>query len=111
MQLRDGTQGFGQYRRLVIGQQWQVLDLLPGVPQALGVFQQLEQQPAAFAFLQAIGQQQRRRQPLLRQQANALQLSLEMPGRLAAHQQLGQHRPATPDAGTDVALPWQYSQQ
>ena len=38
----------------------QVPNLLPGITQAFGTIQKLEQQPAALTVLQAISQQQRR---------------------------------------------------
>ena len=88
-----------------------MLDLFPGIPQALGAFEEIEQQPAALAFLQAIGQQLRRGQALIGEQAHAVQFTLKMPRRLAADQQLGQHRTAAPDAGADITLPRQHPQQ
>jgi len=34
-----------------------------------------------------------------------------MPRRFTANQQFGQHRPAAPDAGAHITLPWQHPQQ
>ncbi|MNG01181.1 hypothetical protein D3C84_841480 [compost metagenome] len=109
--LADRAQRLGQHRPLPIREHRQVLDLFPGIPQALGTFKEIEQQPAALAVLQAVGQQLRRGQTLSGEQAHTVQLTLEMPGRLGADQQLGQHRTATPDTGADITLARQHPQQ
>ena len=84
----------------------------PGVTEALRRVEVVEQQPAALAPLQPVGQQRRGGgQPLGREQTRPFQFALEMPCGLAAHQQLGQHLAPTPFAGTDVALPGQHPQQ
>ncbi|MNS77894.1 hypothetical protein D3C72_1114860 [compost metagenome] len=109
--LADRAQGFRQHRRLLIGQHRQVIDLLPGITEAGGVFQKLEQQPTALAVLEPISQQQRCGQALRRQQAHAIQLPLKMPRRFGADQQFGQHRTTTPDTGPDISLSGQHAQQ
>ena len=111
MHLADRAQRFGQHGCLLIGQHRQVFDLFPGIPQAFGALKEIEQQPAALAFLQAIGQQQWRGQALIGEQAHAVQLTLKMPRGFAADQQFGQHRTAAPDTGTDITLPRQNPQQ
>ncbi|MNO55777.1 hypothetical protein D3C76_462750 [compost metagenome] len=111
MHLSDRAQRLGQHRPLPIGQYGLLLHLLPGVAQAFGMLKEIKQQPATLAVLQAIGQQLRRGQPLGREQAHAIEFTLKMPCSLVADQQFGQHRPATPDAGTDITLPRQHPQQ
>ncbi|MNL00653.1 hypothetical protein D3C87_1210920 [compost metagenome] len=111
MHLTDRTQRLGQHRALPIGQYGLLFNLLPGVAQAFGMLKEIKQQPATLAILQTISQQLRRGQPLSREQAHAVQLTLKMPCGLAANEQFGQHRPATPDAGTDITLPRQHPQQ
>ena len=83
----------------------------PGVGQALGPFQKLEQQPATLTVLQAVGEQQRGSEALLGEQAHALEFALEMSRGVATHQQLGQHRPATPDGRAHITLAGQHPQQ
>ncbi|MNI73597.1 hypothetical protein D3C73_1296170 [compost metagenome] len=75
------------------------------------MLKEIKQQPATLAVFQAVGQQLRRGQALVGKSAHAVQFTLKMPCSLAADQQLGQHRPATPDTGTDITLPRQYPQQ
>ncbi|MNE64249.1 hypothetical protein D3C80_1596530 [compost metagenome] len=111
MQRGDGRQRLADHHLLGIGQRRLAFYRAPGVPQALGTVEVFEQQPAALAFLQAIDQQLRRDQSLLGQQSRTIQLALEMPGRLAADQQLGQYTLAAPVAGADIALPRQHPQQ
>ncbi|MCY1173833.1 hypothetical protein D9M73_140110 [compost metagenome] len=111
MHLTDCTQRLGQHRPLSIGQYGLLLNLLPGVAQAFGMLKEIKQQPATLAVFQAVGQQLRRGQALVGKSAHAVQFTLKMPCSLAANQQLGQHRPATPDTGTDITLPRQHPQQ
>jgi len=111
MHAGDRVQRFGEHSGLLIGQRRQAFDRLPGIGQAFGAVDKLKQQPAALAFLQTVGQQQRRGQALFGQQAHAVELTLKMPRRLAAHQQLGQHRATAPDTGAHIALARQHAQQ
>ncbi|MNL27410.1 hypothetical protein D3C87_1490010 [compost metagenome] len=111
VQLTNRAQCIGQDRRLLIRQQGQLLDLLPGLPQALGAFKVIKQQPAALAFFQAVGQQLRRGQALGGEQTHAIQFTLKMPCSLATNQQFGQYRPTAPDSGADITLPGQDPQQ
>lgn len=111
MQLANGRKGFAEHRSLGIVQRRPGLHGTPGVAEALRRLEVVEQQPAALAFLQSVGQQRRGGQSLGREQARPFQFALEMPCGLAAHQQLGQHLAPTPFAGTDVALPRQHPQQ
>ncbi|CRQ76465.1 hypothetical protein PAERUG_E16_London_17_VIM_2_04_14_02402 [Pseudomonas aeruginosa] len=111
MQLANGCQGFAEHRLLGIAQRRLGLHRTPGVTEALRRVEVVEQQPAALALLQPVGQQRRGGQPLGREQTRPFQFALEMPCGLAAHQQLGQHLAPTPFAGTDVALPGQHPQQ
>ncbi|MNE63382.1 hypothetical protein D3C80_1587280 [compost metagenome] len=96
---------------MLIGQHRQVFHLLPGITEALGTFKELKQQPATLAVFQAVSQQQRRGQALGGEQSHTVQLALEMSRRLAAHQQLGQHRSAAPYTRTDITLSGQNPQQ
>ncbi|MCY1453296.1 hypothetical protein D9M71_702780 [compost metagenome] len=96
---------------LLVSQHRQVFHRGPGIGQAFGAVEELEQQPAALAFLEAVGQQLGRGQALLGQQLHALQFTLEMPGSIATDQQFGQHRGAAPHAGPHVALARQHAQQ
>ena len=109
--LPDRAQRLCQYVLLLICQDRQTLHRFPGHIQALGVFQKLEQQPAALAFLQTVGQQQGRGQPLLGQQTHAIELALKIARSFRAHHQLGQHRTPAPDTGADIALARQHAQQ
>ncbi|MNF32883.1 hypothetical protein D3C84_136840 [compost metagenome] len=111
MQPGHQRQGLAEHGLLIIRQQRLPLDRAPGVPQTLGVIEVVEQQPAALAFAQAIGQQQRRRQALPGEQAGAVQFTLEGARRLAADQQLGQYLAPTPLGHADIALPGQHAQQ
>ena len=111
MHLRHRSQCLAQHLLLLVCQQRQVLHFGPGVGQAEGTLKKLEQQPAALALAQAICQKPRRGQPLPGKQAHALQLTLKVPRSAVAHQQLGQYGLATPDPGTDIALPRQHPQQ
>ncbi|MNZ56149.1 hypothetical protein D3C78_740890 [compost metagenome] len=109
--LRHRRQGFAEHQVLFIGQRRQGFDFSPGIGQAHGVFEKLEQQPTALAFAQTIGQQQRRGQALGGQQPRTLQLTLKMPGSTAADQQFGQYRLAAPDPGANITLARQHPQQ
>ena len=111
MHLANGCQRLAQYRHLLVRQYRQRRHRSPGIAQAVGTFKKLEQQPAALAFLQAIGQQLRGGQPLLCQQAHTIQLTLKVTRRLAAHHQFGQYGTPAPYPGADITLPRQYSQQ
>ena len=111
MHLGNRAQRFGEHGGLFVRQWRQVFDGEPSVGQALGPLDKFKQQPTALAVLQAIGQQQRCGQALLSQQAYTCKLTLKMPRRLAAHQQLGQHRATPPHGGAHIALPWQHPQQ
>ncbi|MNO85774.1 hypothetical protein D3C76_771520 [compost metagenome] len=77
----------------------------------MGALKEFKQQPATLAILQTVSQQQRRGQALGGEQSHTVQLALEMPRRLAANQQLGQHGPTAPDTRTDITLPGQDPQQ
>ena len=111
VQPADGVQGLAQHRLLGGGQQRLARHGAPGVPQALGAFQIVEQQPAALPSRETVSQQSRRSQALLGEQARAGQFALEMPLGLATDQQLGQHRAAAPTRQADIALPRQHPQQ
>jgi len=52
MHLRNRTQRFGEHRLLLVSQRRQGFDGMPGIGQAVGAFQKLEQQPTALTFLQ-----------------------------------------------------------
>ncbi|RMN45230.1 hypothetical protein ALQ59_05616 [Pseudomonas syringae pv. apii] len=75
------------------------------------MLQKLEQQPATFAFLQAVGQQQRCGQALFGKQTHPGQFTLKVPGGLVANQQFCQHGSASPHTGTHITLPRQHAQQ
>ena len=76
----------------------------------MGAVEVVEQQPTA-AVLLAVSQQLRSVQALLGKQTRTLHFTLKMPRSLAAHQQLGQHRPPAPDPGPHITLARQYPQQ
>ena len=109
--LPDRTQGLCQNSLLLIGQYRQSLHGFPGHIEALGVFQKFEQQPAALAFLQTVGQQQRGGQALIGQQTHAIEFTLKIARGFRADHQLGQYRTPAPDTGADIALARQYTQQ
>lgn len=111
MHLADSAQRLGQYGPLHIRQHRQVFDLFPGIPQAFGAFEEVEQQPAALAFFQTVHQQLRRGQPLIGKQAHTVQFTLKMSRRFVADQQFGKHWTAAPDTGADISLPRQDPQQ
>lgn len=111
MHVRHRSERFAQHQVLLVSQHWQVFHRRPGIGQAFGTVEELEQQPATLAFLEAIGQQLRRGQTLLGQQLHALQFALEMPRSIPTDQQFGQHRGTAPDAGADIALARQHAQQ
>ncbi len=54
--VRHSRERFAQYQVLLVRQHWQVFHCGPGIGQALGTVKELEQQPAALAFLEAVGQ-------------------------------------------------------
>ncbi|MNZ41717.1 hypothetical protein D3C78_592730 [compost metagenome] len=109
--LRHCGQGFAQHQVLFVGQHRQVRHLVPGIGQAFGAVEELEQQPATLTFLEPVGKQLWRCQALFGQQLHTLQLTLKMARSIAAYQQLGQHRRTSPYTGTDIALARQYAQQ
>ena len=109
--LAHGGQGIAKHRLLLVGQRREIFHRFPNIPQALRLLQKLEQQPAALAFLQPVGQQQRRGQALFCQRLYAVALTLEMPRGFGADQQFRQHRAPAPDARADVALTGQDAQQ
>ncbi|OYW90854.1 MAG: hypothetical protein B7Z23_09160 [Pseudomonadales bacterium 32-61-5] len=82
----------------------------PGIPEAFSFVEPVEQQPSTFAVLPTLSHQRRRRQPLGSQQAGTVALTLIMPARLGANQQLGQHRAPAPYGSTDITLPRQHAQ-
>ncbi len=90
--VRDSRERFAQHQVLFVGQHRQAFHRRPGIGQALSAVEEFEEQPAALAFLEAVGQQLRCGQAMFGQQFHTLQFALEMPGGVAAHQQLGQHR-------------------
>jgi len=96
---------------LFVSQYRQRRNGIPGITQAVRALKKLEQQPATLTFLQAIGQQLRRGQALLSQQAHPVQLALKVARRLGTHHQLGQHGTPAPHPGADIALARQDSQQ
>ncbi len=59
MQLANGCQGFAEHRLLGIAQRRLGLHRTPGVTEALRRVEVVEQQPAALALLQPVGQQRR----------------------------------------------------
>ena len=89
MHLANRRQGLPQHRLLFIRQHRQILHRLPGFIEALRAIQKLEQQPAALAVQQAIGQQLRGGQTLLGQQLHTGQLTPELTCGFAADHQLG----------------------
>ena len=109
--LRNTGQRAGQHSLLLSTQQGLVFHGTPGIPQTLGALQVFEQQPAALTVTQAVDQQLRRIQALLRELAGTVQFSLKMPRRLVADQQLGQHRTPLPLSQRHIALARQYAQQ
>ncbi|MNS70478.1 hypothetical protein D3C72_1038220 [compost metagenome] len=109
--VRHCGERLAQHQVLLVGQYRQALHCRPGIGQAFGAVEEFEQQPAALAFLEAVGQQLGRGQALLGQQLHALQFALEMSCSVTTDQQLGQHRGTAPHAGAHIALARQHAQQ
>ncbi|MNF62296.1 hypothetical protein D3C84_439730 [compost metagenome] len=111
VQPADHRQSLAQHGLLAIGQGRVALHPAPGLPEAFGGLQVLEQQPAALPRQRSFSQQRRGVQPLPVERADTGQLALEVAFGLAAHQQLGQHLAPLPQCHADVALPRQHPQQ
>ncbi|CAM5231417.1 hypothetical protein SSTU70S_02752 [Stutzerimonas stutzeri] len=110
MHLRYQLKRFAEYAPLGVRKHLLAGNGAPGIPEAFSFVEPVEQQPSTFAVLPTLSHQRRRRQPLGSQQAGTVALTLIMPARLGANQQLGQHRAPAPYGPTDITLPRQHAQ-